>query len=161
MKNLEEHNLRQVFEQIAKLCEKTDPYIDVGYLWEWTKFDGTNEHHNTSLVIHEPSGVPVEGRPGLLGEQTVKGNYLLFDYIGHLPECRVAQCGDLGELIEQIMSEGGILNPFTTTQVPVINGIAKDITFVLEYKDKISFDTVLDKETTDKIRGEIVKICES
>ena len=115
---------------------------------------------NNSLVIHEYSGVPIKGRMELLDNQNIKGNYLLFDFAAHLPEYNIKLYNNFDELIETIISDDGILNQFTTIQIPIINGIAKNILFVLKHKNGTSFDNELKKETREKIRNEIIKICE-
>ena len=156
---LEEYSLRQIFRQIVNICEKIETF-SVEELWKWTKFDGINEYLNNSLVIHEYSGVPIKGRIELLDNQSIKGNYLLFDFVGHLPEYDIRLYSNFDELIETIISDGGILNQFTTIQIPIINGIAKNILFVSKYKNETSFENELEKETIEKLKNEIIKICE-
>jgi hypothetical protein len=114
---------------------------------------------NNSLGIHEYSGVPTTGRKELLNDEKIKGRFLSFDCIGHLPEYDIKHYNGFEELIETIISGSGILNPFVTLQIPIINGIAKDMLFVLKYKNETSFANKLEKETIEKIRDEIIKIC--
>ena len=155
---MKEYNLKHVFEQIVKISRRTESF-SIEHLWKWTKFNGINEHLNKLLVLHEYSGVPIKGRNEFLDNQNVKGNFLLFDFIGHLPEYNIKQYDNFKELVEVIISNSGILNGFTNLQIPIINGIAKDILFALEYKDKTSFKTKLDNETMEKIKQKIVTIC--
>lgn len=164
---MEEYDLRHIFEQIINiffsfndaLPQKAEETYTVEYLWKWTKFDSVNEHLNNSLGIHKYSGVPVTGRKELLNDEKVKGGFLSFDYIGHLPEYDIKQYNSFEELINAVISGAGILNPFVTLQIPIIHGIAKDILFVLKYKDEASFENKLEKETIEKITDEIIKIC--
>jgi hypothetical protein len=157
---LEEYNIRQIFEQIINISQNIEPFT-VEELWEWTKFDNINEYLNNSLVVHEYSGVPIEGRKEKINFQKIKGKYLVFDYIGHLPEMDIKLYDDFGELIKSIISVSGILNPFTTLQVPIINGEAKNILFTLKYKTKTSFENRLGKDTMEEIKNKVVKICKS
>ncbi|MDR1147958.1 MAG: hypothetical protein LBK66_04940, partial [Spirochaetaceae bacterium] len=152
---MEEYNLRKIFEQIINISQNIEPFT-VEELWKWTKFINTNEYLNNSLVIHKHSGVPIEGRKEKLNLQNIKGKYLLFDFIGHLPEMEIKQYNNFEELIESIISVNGILNPFTTLQIPIINGEAKNILFVLKYKTEISFENKLEKETMEEIKNEII-----
>jgi hypothetical protein len=155
---LEEYNLRQIFEQIINISQNIESFT-IEELWKWTKFDNVNEHLNNSLVIHESSGVPIEGRKEKLNIQTIKGKYLLFDFVGHLPETDIKQYNDFEGLIEKIISASGILNSFTTLQIPIVNGEAKNILFVLKYKDETSFENKMEKGTMEKIKNKIIKIC--
>jgi hypothetical protein len=158
-KQLKEYNLRKIFEQIIDMSLNIEPFT-IEELWKWTKFDNANEYLNNSLVIHEYSGVPIEGRKEKLSSQNIKGEYLLFDFIGHLPEMAIRQYNNFEEMIDSIISDSGILNPFTTLQIPIINGEAKNILFALNYKTETSFKTELRKEIMRKIKNEIIKICE-
>jgi hypothetical protein len=153
-----EYNLRKLFEQIKSISKNREEFT-VEELWKWTKFDGSNEYLNEKLKIHEYSGVPIIGRNEILNDQIILGDYLLFDYIGHLPQFSIKQYRDFENLLEAIISQDGILNNFTTLQMPIIKGKAKNILFSLEYKNKISFENILDDETIEKIRGKIIKIC--
>ena len=155
---MKKYNLRQIFEQIINVSESIETF-SVEELWQWTKFGGVNEHLNSSLIIHKPSGVPIEGRMELFDNQNIEGNYLLFDFIEHLPEFDIEQYESFEKLMKAIISPSGILNPFTTLQIPIINGVAKDILFALKYKDEVSFENKLEKETIEKIKNEIIKIC--
>jgi hypothetical protein len=155
---VEEYNLRQIFEQILSISKDIEEFT-MEELWKWAKFYGTNKHLNNLFVMHEQSGVPIEGRKEIFNEQSIKGQYLLFDFIGHLPEFDIKQYNSFEELIETIVSINGILNRFTTLQIPIINGEAKDILFVLKYKNKTSFENNIEEEAIEKIRNEIIKIC--
>jgi hypothetical protein len=154
---LEEYNLRQIFEQIISVSKDIVTFT-VEELWEWVKFDDTNKYLNDSLSIHKYSGVPIEGRKELLNNQNVEGNYLLFELIEHLPEFDIKKYNNLEEIIETIISPKGILNPFTTLEIPIINGEAKDILFALKYQEKY-FKNELEKGVIEKIKSEIVKKC--
>jgi hypothetical protein len=152
------YNLKHLFEQVVNVSQNIEVFT-VNELWKWTKFCGSNEYLNKTLNIHEESGVPIAGRKEILSEQIIVGDYLLFDYIEHLPQFSLKQCDNFDELIETIISESGILNTFTTLQMPIINGKAKNILFTLEYKnDKLS-ENKLEKETLEKIKDEIIRIC--
>jgi hypothetical protein len=158
---MKEYNLRKIFEQIVNISKDIAPFT-VERLWEWTKFDGINKHLNNSLIIHKYSGVPIGGRKELLNNQNIKGKYLLFEFIGHLPEFDIKQYNKFEEIIETIISSQGILNPFTTLEIPIINGEAKDILFALKYQEKYEeeyFKNELEKETIEKIKTEIVEKC--
>jgi hypothetical protein len=154
---LEEYKLRQIFEQIINISKDIAAFT-VEELWEWTKFDGINKHLNNSLSIHKYSGVPIEGRKEPLNNQNIKGDYLIFDLIGHLPEFDIKQYNNFEDIIETIVSHNGILNSFTTLEIPIINGKAKDILFALKYQEKC-FKNELKKEALEKIRNEMMKIC--
>jgi hypothetical protein len=155
---LEEYNLKKIFEQIINISQNIETFT-IEELWKWTKFDNINEHLNDSLVIHEHSGVPIEYRKEKLNSQNIKGKYLLFDFIGHLPEIDIRQYNDFEELIDAIISPKGILNLFTTLQIPIIDGEAKNILSTLKYKTEISFGNEMGQETMKKIKDEIIKIC--
>jgi hypothetical protein len=153
-----EYNLKTLFEQIISISKNTEEFT-VEELWKWTKFDGSNEFLNKTLKIHEYSCVPIVGRNEILNDQIILGDYLLFNYIGHLPQFSIKQYRDFENLLEAIISQGGILNNFTTLQIPIIKGKAKNILFALEYKNEISFENILDDKTIEKIRRKIIKIC--
>ena len=155
---MEEYNLKQIFEQIINISKDIEEFT-IAELWKWTKFDGINKHLNISLVIHEHSGVPIEGRREIFDDQNIKGQYLLFDFIGHLPEFDIKQYNNFEELIKTIVSDNGILNQFTSLQIPIINGRAKNMLFVLKYKNKTSFENNIENEMMEKIRNEIINIC--
>jgi hypothetical protein len=103
--------------------------------------------------------VIIDGRKKPLNNEIIKGNFLLFDFIGHIPEYSIKQYNNFEELIEIIISKSGILNQFTTLQIPIINGKARNILFALKYKDETSFENKLEYETIEKLRNEIIKIC--
>jgi hypothetical protein len=50
------------------------------------------------------------------------------------------------------------LNSFTTLEIPIINGEAKDILFALKYQEKFSKNE-LGKGVIEKIKSKIVKKC--
>ena len=157
---MEEYNLKQIFEQIIIISEKIEKF-SIDELWEWTKFDGVNEHLNESLILHKYSNSPIKGRTELLpNNQNIKGNYLSFEFVPHSPEYEIRQYNNFDELMEYINSRAGILNNFVKLQIPIINGVAKDILFALEYKDETTFEDKLDKETKEKIKRKIISICE-
>jgi hypothetical protein len=155
---VEKYYLRQLFEQIINVSQNIETFT-VEELWKWIKFDGINEYLNKTLNIHKNSGVAIEGREEPLNNQFIVGNYLLFDYIGHLPEFAIKQYNNFEDLIENIIGENGILNSFTTLQIPIINGNCKDILFVLKNKDETSFENKLEDKTTEKMKYEIIKAC--
>jgi hypothetical protein len=149
MRSMEEYNLKQLLEQIVNLSENVETFT-VKELWEWTLFDGENIYLNDSLKIHKYSGAVIEGRKSeLSNNQIIKGNYLLFDYVGHIPGFSIKQYESLDNMIDAIISPAGILNSFTTLQIPIINGNGKDISFILNYKDK-AFGNKLAKELKPK-----------
>ena len=150
------YNLEQIFREIIKISEKIEPFT-IEKLWEWTKFGGINEHLNHSLTIHEYSGVPTEGRKTPLHGQRIAGEFLLFDYIAHSPQFSILHYNDFDELVNVIISDGGILNPFTTLQVPIIGGVAADILFSLQYKSD-SFAEELDENAAKIIKTELQKL---
>jgi hypothetical protein len=113
---LEEYNLGKIFGEIINISKDIEDFT-ISELWKWTKFDGINKYLNNSLVIHEHSGVPIEGRKELYNNQNIKGQYLLFDFIGHLPEFDIKQHNNFDELIKAIISDNGILNQFTVLQI--------------------------------------------
>ena len=154
-----EYYLRELFKEIINISKDIETFT-VEELWKWTKFDRRNECLNNSLGIHKYSGVPVEGRKELLKDQRINGNYLLFDFIGHLPEFDIKQYNNFEELIENIIGENGILNPFTTIQIPIINGRCKNILSVLKYKDETSFRNVYENKIIEKMKNEIRETCE-
>jgi hypothetical protein len=156
---MKKYDLRQIFEQIINISQNIETFA-VEELWEWTKFDGTNEYLNETLNIHEYSGVPIGCRDSLLNNQLIEGDYLLFDYIGHLPEFAIRQFKDFEIMIKKIIGGGGILNSFTTLQIPIINGQCRDISFALKYKNEKTFENKLEKITIERIKHEIIKICE-
>jgi hypothetical protein len=156
---LKEYYLRQLFEQVIKVSKEIETFT-VKELWEWTKFDNINSHLNNSLVLHEFSGAPVKNRKEALADQSIKGDFLLFEFVEHLPEYSIRQCADFEELIDTVFSHGGILNPFTTLQIPIIKGVAKDILFILKYTDKTTFGQEFEKETIENIKNETIKICQ-
>jgi hypothetical protein len=141
---MEQYNLKQLFEQIIIISRDIETFT-VEESWKWTKFDGTNEYLNKTLNIHKASGVAIGDRVEPLNNQFVTGDYLLFDYIGHLPEFAIRQYNNFEELIENIIGENGILNTFTTLQIPIINGKCKDILFTLKYKNETLFENKLEK----------------
>ena len=154
-----EYYLRELFEEIVNISRDIETFT-VEELWKWTKFDSINKCLNNSLGIHKYSGVPVEGRKELLKDQRIKGDYLLFDFIGHLPEFDLKQYNNFECLIENIIGENGILNSFTTIQIPIINGKCKNILSVLKYKDETSFRSEYENKIIEKINNEIREICE-
>jgi hypothetical protein len=155
---MEKYNLREIFEQIINISQNIETFT-VKELWKWTKFDGINEYLNKTLNIHKYSDVAIGGREELLDNHAIAGNYLLFDYIGHVPEFAIRQYNNFEDLIENIIGKNGILNPFTSLQVPIINGECKNILFTLKYKNEKSFENKLEKETIEIIKSEIIKIC--
>jgi hypothetical protein len=155
---MEKHSLREIFEQIINISQNIETFT-VQELWKWTKFDGVNEYLNKTLNIHEYSDVAIDGRKELLENHTIAGNYLLFDYIGHLPEFAIRQYNNFEDLIENIIGGNGILNPFTSLQIPIVNGKCKNILFTLKYKNEQSFENKLRNKTIEIIKSEIIKIC--
>jgi hypothetical protein len=157
-KFMEKYNLRQLFEQIIDISQKIETFT-VEELWKWTKFDGINIYLNKTLKLHKYSGTAIDGRKESLNNQIITGDYLLFDYIEHLPEFTIRQYNNFEDLIENIIGERGILNQFTTLQIPIIKGKCKDILFTLKYKNETSFGNKLETKIIKKIRSEIIKIC--
>jgi len=156
---MKKYNLRELFEEIINISQDVETFT-VEELWEWTKFDGINEHLNKTLNIHEYSGVPINGREELLNNtQTIVGNYLLFDDIGHLPELAIREYNSFEDLLGKIIGKSGIMNSFTTLQVPILKGKCKDILFALKYKNETSFENKLENKIIEKINSEIIKIC--
>lgn len=58
----------------------------------------------------------------LTGEEVVRGDYLLYDLVGHHGVALILQFDSLKELIRFVLNGGGYTNPFTTYQIPIING---------------------------------------
>lgn len=56
------------------------------------------------------------------GEEVVVGSYLLFDYIEHTEDMYIEQYQSLSALEKAITSSSGVINPFTTYQVAIVNG---------------------------------------
>jgi hypothetical protein len=155
---MKKYDLRRLFEQIINISHSIEIFT-VEDLWKWTKFDGTNEYLNKTLNMHKNSGVVIGGREERLNNQIIAGNYLLFDYIEHLPEFTIRQYNNFEDLVEEIIGKGGILNPFTSLQIPIINGQCKDVLFALKYKNEISFENKLENRIIENIKYAIIKKC--
>lgn len=89
-------------------------------------FKNKNEIYNTSFQFHEPSGVYLTPRKKLLnGTENIEGRYFLFEYTEHIPQMVLYSFETEEEIIENMLSESGILNDYTTIQVPIIGTKAR------------------------------------
>jgi hypothetical protein len=151
---MEKYNLKSIFQQIVEVTNNIEKFT-IEELWKWTVFDNENEDLNNLLQIHIPSGVATCERKNLLPEsKTIMGDYLLFEYIAHQPSFSIRQFNDVGKLAQTILSDSGILNPFTTIQLPIVKGQLKNILAILKHK-KTDF-TDQSKET--KLLNEILTL---
>jgi hypothetical protein len=100
-------------------------------------FKNKNEIYNTSFQFHESSGVYLTPRKILLnGTEVIEGQYLLFEYIAHIPQMILYAFETEEEIIENILSDRGILNDYTTIQVPIIRTKAR--LFSIDYENVLT-----------------------
>jgi hypothetical protein len=107
---------------------------DIEDLYADLVFKNKNEIYNTSFQFHESSGVYLTPRKILLnGTEEIEGQYLLFEYIAHIPQMILYDFETEEEIIENILSDRGILNDYTTIQVPIIRTKAR--LFSVDYEN--------------------------
>lgn len=96
-------------------------------LYQELIFKGGNEQLNESFsMCHYPSKSHIVPRTiPLTGNENIEGKYLLFSDIGHLPEILLITFDSLTDLEQVIIGGGGILNPFTSIQIAILNGSVK------------------------------------
>ena len=106
-------------------------------LWEWLLFDKENSYLNNTLKIHQPSGIPIEGRNTLISDKlTIQGQFLLLTFIGHSPSYSLHKLNTQQELAIKMLSRNGILNMFTTIQIPIIKGQIPNLDPLKKIKEK-------------------------
>lgn len=68
----------------------------------------------------------------LTGQEMIKGEYLIFKYIGHNGNMFIHEYNSIIELEKEITGGGGITNPFITYQLPIVMGKVHhyNITFI-------------------------------
>jgi hypothetical protein len=151
---MNKYNLKLLLRKIIETASPVEKFTEEE-LWRNIIFDGANEYLNDSLTFHEPSRFVENGRVQLLRDsQTIEGDYLLFDFIGHVPAWYIKRMNTIESLIAAIISRSGILNGFTTLQVPVVKGEPKNILAVLKYKSE-SFNNERDWDLFEAVKENI------
>ena len=145
------YNLQAIFNEIINTATQYEEFT-IKELWEWTIFDDKNINLNDSLEFHKYSRDPIkERRQELSSTQEIYGDFLLFDYIPHVPLLKIINLDSLQSMKNEILSERGILNGFSGMQIPIVKGKAIDINSILEYKTE-SFNEFIDQFKNDLLK---------
>lgn len=76
-----------------------------------------NELSNELIFIHKNKRIS--------NNELLASKYLIFDYIGHLPEVRLTSFENLPDLEAHIIGDSGIFNGFSTIVIAIIDGLVK------------------------------------
>ncbi|NQY31365.1 MAG: hypothetical protein HRT69_18105 [Flavobacteriaceae bacterium] len=118
------YNLTSILQQLSAIhFKEIEGEFTTHELWEWMLFDKENSILNKSLQIHQPSGVPINGRVTELNKNlSITGNYYCFTYIAHQPAYHLHKVNSVDELANLILAKSGVTNWFTTIIIPIVKG---------------------------------------
>ena len=66
------------------------------------------------------------------GDERVEGEFLTLDFCGHDPSCVLRYHTSLSEIEDFVLSQSGILNPFTTYMLAFVKGVCRKYTVTYE-----------------------------
>lgn len=92
------------------------------YLLKFLEFDSGNEHLQNALNTFEEVFYFRKREEPLTGKETVKGNFLLFYSVSHNDTNLVSTHKNLTEIENEITSESGIQNMYTSYMIVIENG---------------------------------------
>ncbi|MFD2562860.1 hypothetical protein [Aquimarina rubra] len=123
------YNLISILQQLSTIhFKEIEGSFTTQELWEWLLFDQENNILNESLLIHQPSGVPIKGRNIDLDKTlTITGDYYCFTYIDHQPAYHLQKLKSPDEVANLILSKSGVTNSFTTIMIPIVKGKVRPI----------------------------------
>ena len=123
-----ELTVREILKMILE--DEVDDTISLEELIEYSLenvdiIGGDNKHLRNPL---NSSGERCYFRPRetpLSGNEIVKGDYILYDLVGHNGDERLWIYDDFESLEKSMLSGGGVLNMFTTMMVAIVKGKVK------------------------------------
>ena len=116
--------LDQLVEQIVDALQENDNSYAAQDIYELLEFgpDNRNSHLNSPQEENSHAAFDSYRAVPLTGKEHVLGDYLMYEEIGHYPAMLLTEFATEPELRRSAISEGGLLNPFTTEMVLIVGG---------------------------------------